>query len=376
MNGLTLVTGALSVAGTSASLWGALRAYKVFGSRPPFAIRQPPVSIIKPIKGADPGSRECLESFFRLNYFRFELLFAVADPGDPIVAIIEELIAKYPQVPARILFGLQEWGPNPKVNTMASAYQQAAFEWLWISDAQVIVAPDSLQKLFSGVDNSVGLVSGVVCGLQPKNLFGRLECTFLNTFYAKWSLISDSIGTPCVMGKSMLFRKQTLDRMGGIRALGKFLAEDFMAGQGIQYLGLKVKMQQDAIFQWVGAISWKTFWARHLRWGRIRKAQAPLAYYVEPILTTPVLASAMTYIFHQYVRMEITPSVILSLGVLFSFDFLICLFLSKGKFRIDPFHWLIRELIQIPLWIHIGSSQKINWRGSEMAIRHGGLIES
>ncbi len=332
------------------------------------------MSIIKPIKGADPGSIECLESFFQLIYPRFEITFAVANTNDPVVPIIDKLMKKYPDVSARLRFGLLELGINPKVNTMALAYEEAQYEWIWISDAQVVVAPDALQKLFSGVDNSVGLVSGVVCGVEPHSFAGRMECTFLNSFYAKWSLISDSIGTPCVMGKSMLFKKATFARMGGIRALGKFLAEDFMAGQGIQYLGLKVKMQREAIFQWVGGISWKAFWARHIRWGRIRKAQAPIAYIAEPLLMSPVLVTCLSLTLNQLFGVPLLIGTTMGFALFFAMDFTISWLLSGGRFKLNPMHWLLRELVQLPLWFHIGASQKINWRGTQMAIQHGGLL--
>ena len=47
-------------------------------ARSPFPEPQsrPPVSVLKPVYGAEPRLKECLESFFRQEYQTFELVFA------------------------------------------------------------------------------------------------------------------------------------------------------------------------------------------------------------------------------------------------------------------------------------------------------------
>ena len=77
---------------------------------------KPGISIIKPIAGANDTLRENLESCFRLTYPKLEILFCLHGPDDKAVGVIEELIARYPAVDARLLYGeaeLEVANPNP-----------------------------------------------------------------------------------------------------------------------------------------------------------------------------------------------------------------------------------------------------------------------
>jgi ceramide glucosyltransferase len=65
----------------------------------------PGVSILRPMKGLDPQLEDCLESAFRQNYPQFEILLSVADGRDPAVDVAQKLIAKYPNVTARLIIG-------------------------------------------------------------------------------------------------------------------------------------------------------------------------------------------------------------------------------------------------------------------------------
>ena len=84
-----------------------------------------PVSILKPLKGADPGLRENLEGFFRLDYPDYELIFSVADLKDAACGIVWKLIEKYPSVRSRLMIGATEAGANPKVNNLVRSYERA-----------------------------------------------------------------------------------------------------------------------------------------------------------------------------------------------------------------------------------------------------------
>ena len=49
----------------------------------------PAVSILKPLCGKDPGLLENLDSFLRLDYPKYEVIFFVADPLDPVMGVLE-----------------------------------------------------------------------------------------------------------------------------------------------------------------------------------------------------------------------------------------------------------------------------------------------
>ena len=175
----------------------------------------PGVSIFKPIRGLEDGISENIESFFKLDYPKYELLMSIAESNDPTIPVVRALMAKHPKVDAALIIGGVDAGPNPKVNNMLRSYQQAKHEVILISDSNVRVTPSYLRKMVSNLVPGVGVVSSVLFGEAPKGLGGLMEATFLNTWYAKMVTFLARVGWPCVIGKSMLFRKESLEAIGG-----------------------------------------------------------------------------------------------------------------------------------------------------------------
>ena len=68
----------------------------------------PGVSILRPLKGLDTNLYENLESTFTQEYPNFEILFSVADEDDQALSVVRDLVAKYPNVQARIIIGAKE----------------------------------------------------------------------------------------------------------------------------------------------------------------------------------------------------------------------------------------------------------------------------
>src|SRR5262245_29001799 len=74
--------------------------YRARATATPNSSSSPAISLLKPLRGADPELELHLESFFQQDYPSFEILFAVREAADPATAVVERLIARYPQVPA------------------------------------------------------------------------------------------------------------------------------------------------------------------------------------------------------------------------------------------------------------------------------------
>src|SRR6202795_5280151 len=63
----------------------------------------PPVTLLKPLCGAEPGLYEHLRSFCRQDYPEFQLVFGVRDPGDPACAVGKRLAGGFPSRPRGLL---------------------------------------------------------------------------------------------------------------------------------------------------------------------------------------------------------------------------------------------------------------------------------
>jgi ceramide glucosyltransferase len=157
----------------------------------------PPVTIFKPLKGIDEDLEENLRSFFRLDYPRYQLVFGVADPADPAVAVVQKLLREFPDRDARLVAGCPTFGLNPKVENLAGMYRHRKYETILISDSNVRVRPSYLRETACYLaDPAVGLVSNLFAGTGEDRLGAALENLQLNGFIAGGVALAAVTGRP------------------------------------------------------------------------------------------------------------------------------------------------------------------------------------
>ena len=162
--------------------------------RLPIADGGPPVTIIRPVCGLDAYEEMTLRSTFELDYPRYEILFCCASADDPVVPLVERLIAEHPRITARLLIGDDQPSQNPKLNNVLKGWRNAAHEWVVIADSNVAMPRDYLQRLLSSWRADTGLVSAPPIGERPQGVWAELECAYLNTYQARWQYAADAPG--------------------------------------------------------------------------------------------------------------------------------------------------------------------------------------
>lgn len=354
-------------------LWGTVYTVRSL-KRHPQIKTDTPISLLKPMKGLEPGIEENLLSFFLLSYPKFEIIFSVADKKDPVIPLIEDYQSYFPNVDTRLIVGAANVGPNPKVNNLVQPYDRAKYDWCLISDSNTRVEKDYLHQIAPHLQSDVGVVCAVVAGQDASNWSGRLEASYLNTFFARWTYLASFFNRPFVIGKSMCFRRSTADRFGGIRNLSHYIAEDNMFGQAVLRLGMKIRIMNAPVGQHIGDYSFQTFWNRHVRWGRIRKSQAPFAFLIEPFVNCG-FAGLLGAIGIQLLREEGFWSLFAAHIVVWGLcDFLLMYRLETTIGVKSVVAWLVREALAIPQWIHMACGSTVVWRGRPLKILPGGLV--
>src|SRR5438128_9735608 len=102
----------------------------------------PPASILKPVRGVDHEADENFASYCRLDYPEYEIIFAVAEPDDPVVPVIERLQADFPDLSIRLVKGVARVVANRKVTSLCRLVHAARYDRLIISNRDVRVKPD------------------------------------------------------------------------------------------------------------------------------------------------------------------------------------------------------------------------------------------
>ena len=253
----------------------------------------PPVSIIKPLAGLDDNLFGNLESFCRLDYPAYEIIFCLESPNDPAITVARKVLTRHPGLPISVLVSRSSEGHNPKVRNMLAGYRSARHDILLVSDSNVEVDPSYLKKTVRPLlDPGVGLVTNPVRGRGGRCLGSLLENLHLNTFVAGGTaFLFRFLKLPCVVGKSMLFRRSSLEALGGLRAFRDVLAEDYIIGREVHRAGLRVVLAPCAVTNVNIYGGTKRFLSRHSRWGKLRRRLGGPRYLAE-LLGNPVFVAA------------------------------------------------------------------------------------
>ncbi|KAF9153154.1 hypothetical protein BG015_003976 [Linnemannia schmuckeri] len=327
----------------------------------------PGVSIIRPLRGVDCNMYENLASSFYQEYPRFEIIFSVAQSSDPAIDIVLDLMKKYPHVDARLIIGERNVGINPKINNMIRSYESAKYDILWIQDSNVYVDPGCMgRSVDKMMQPDVGLVHHLPVGVQPKSLGSELELMFLDTVHAKMYLFINWTGlASCVVGKSSLYRRSDLDKVGGLARFGKYMAEDNLVATEIFNMGYKHEMTSDLAYQTLGSMTTSDYFLRRARWTRIRKYTVTAATVVEPFIEMIGCGLVASYGFNLLWQTHFLNFLAFHIVCWFWVDLSMYQALSGEKvenLRGFLMAWSLRELAALPLFAYAVAGSTVDWR--------------
>lgn len=322
----------------------------------------------------DEGLAHNLASFFELDYPEYEILFSIADQEDEAREIVEALIQKYPGIDAKLMVGGSHVGENPKVNNIYNSYKLAKYDLILISDSNIRVKKSYLKQLAAEMKEGVSLVTACIAGRFAKSAGGWLEANYLNTYLNRWMHLSYFVDHPIVLGKSMLFRRGELEKIGGLKKVSNQIAEDYATARLMQKHRRKIVLLRDPVSQYLGKFSFKSFWARHVRWGRIRKSCSYFEFLIEPVSGVVVSGALGAFSLQYFFDLPVMPTF---WGYAFYWAVQdLYLIRNRGE-KIGMgalLIWWAYECLTIPIWVHALVGKTIQWRGNRLKLGEGGRL--
>jgi len=333
----------------------------------------PPVSILKPLRGADPGMYEAFRSHCLQQYPEYELIFGVAEEDDPAIALVERLQREFPQRSIQLILCPRVLGANLKVSNLVQMLPSARHEFLLINDSDIWVPADYLRGVMAPFINpQIGLVTALYRGAAT-GLFPRLEAIGISTDFAAGVLAARELeGIRFGLGSTLACSRRALDDIGGFEPVLDYLADDYELGSRIAAKGYQVLLSDVVVETYLPEYSVGEYWNHQLRWARTLRHARKWGYLgVGTTFGVPWALLAMA----------------LAHGAGWSWVLLAVALVLRGAMALmvgnrvlrDPLVlpnlWLLplRDSLGLIFWIASFAGRTIDWRGDRFTLKDGQL---
>lgn len=290
---VTLAGSTLTVLATLYALAALLcrgRIRRVRADRPPLWT---PVTVLKPLCGAEPRLEENLADLCSQTHPHVQLVFGVHDPADPAVAVVGRLARRFPAVDMRLVVDPRIHGSNLKVSNLVNMMRAARHPWLVLADSDIAVGPEYVARVTAPLaEPRVGIVTCLYHGRPLDGAWPRIGALFIDTWFAPSVRVASSGGSSAfAFGATIAVRAATLEAIGGVEVLENRLADDYRLGELVRGLGLETVLSDVNVGTDVTETGLCALWSRERRWMQTIRSLNPLGYALSFItFTLPMLA--------------------------------------------------------------------------------------
>ncbi|MGD0733803.1 MAG: bacteriohopanetetrol glucosamine biosynthesis glycosyltransferase HpnI [Terracidiphilus sp.] len=372
-----IITTVLAVAGMGYFL-AAIVAARVFIFKRHAAIPAftPGVSVLKSLKGLDPGMIDAFRSHCRQIYAgEVELLFGVSSLDDPAVEAVEQLKQEFPGHTIQLIECPARLGTNGKVSTLTQLATHARYNYLLINDSDITVGLRYLERVMAGFgQQNAGLVTALYRGRAHGTLASRLESLGISTDFQAGVLLSKMLegGLHYGLGSTLAVTREALDKIGGLVSLVDHLADDYELGARVDRAGFRVVLSGEVVETAIPAYGWRGFVDHQLRWARTVRDARPGGY------AGLLFTHGLTWALLNALASGLSPLSLWLLGMSFFLRLALAMTVGAevlGDHQVLPSLWLLplRDVVAMGVWIAGFAGNTIVWRGEPFELKDGKL---
>ena len=330
----------------------------------------PPVTLLKPLHGAEPRLAANLDGFIAQDYHGpRQMVFGVRDAGDGALATVEALRRAGNDI--AVVVDDARHGSNAKVSNLVNMIGAAKHDLLVISDSDIAVGPDYLARVAAALAlPGVGAVTCLYHGRGDAGGWSKLAAQGISYGFLPAVIVGLRLGLaePC-MGSTIALRRSTLDAIGGFAAFADILADDHAIGVAVRVPGLHVAVPPFTVAHGCVDPSFGSLVRHELRWNVTIRRLDPSGYLGHGLVNPlPFALAAIALV--PVVWPVAAAAVIARAAVAISVD------RATGS-RAGPWWWLpARDVLTFGLFIAGFLVQSVHWRGSRLRVgRDGSIID-
>jgi ceramide glucosyltransferase len=353
----------------------------------------PPISILKPLRGADPRMYKAFRSHCLQDYPAFEIIFGVAEASDPAVAEVERLRREFPSRRIHLQVCPELLGTNRKVSTLAQLLPLARYDLLLINDSDILVPPGYLRQIAAGfaargaAAGRTGMVTALyrvadnpnkpTTGLSGtpaagSTLASRLEALTIATDFAGGVLSAYALEGKLSfgLGSTLAVRREALEAIGGLSPLLDYAADDYELGNRIARAGFDVVLAPLVVETALPGASFGEMFQHQLRWARTirdRRLGGYIGLGVTHVLPWALLACLCSGLAGWSLGLLATAALLR-----FAVAAALCTSVLHDE-AADLDLWLLplRDVVALLVWITSFAGNTVVWRGERFRIVEG-----
>lgn len=189
------------------------------------AIRAPKVTILLSMYNEEHTIVETLNSFLKVNYSNYDVVLVDDKSEDNTISIVQDWMDNEKNKQSRTNIKLIKLTRNlGKAQALNQAMQQINSEFVLVTDADSILAPNAILELLSRFDNErVGAVTGKPVVRNRTTLLGRLQTLEYMGVIDHIKRAQDTLcgGIMTVAGVIVLYRRNALLEVNGFDPLAR-----------------------------------------------------------------------------------------------------------------------------------------------------------
>ena len=339
----------------------------------PHARFTPPLTVLKPLHGAEPNLYTNLRSLCEQVYPEYQILFGAAAKDDPALDVARRLQREFPQCDIAIVSGGAHAARNPKVGNLMGMMGHAKHGIVLIADSDIRAGRNYLQAVASCFgDTNVGVATCLYGGTPNGSVPSQLGAMFVNEQFAPSVLVAQTIEPLTYsFGATMAVRTRVLERIGGLEALADHLGDDYLLGKLAVQAGYHVKLCPYVVHTDVHEKDLRTLWMHELRWARTILANRPAGYAGS--IVTNVLPLALLYALSARFAIQGT----LALATAATLRILLHEEARKTfapHTRRSPWLIPVRDALTLGVWCASFLGRNVAWRGDRYRINSDGRM--
>jgi len=337
----------------------------------------PPVTVLKPLCGAEPDLYENLRSFCQQDYLEFQVVFGVSDATDPALQVVEQLIAEFPSIPIDVVINPHQHGSNRKVSSLVNMLARARHDVVAMADSDACVGPDYLATVTRPLlDHNVGLVTCIYRDVPTEKIWSRLGAMYVNEWYIPLVLLAWLFGNESyASGQTLCMRRDTLQAIGGLRTIANHLADDYQLGELVRGLGQRIVLSSYLPKTKHHEPTLASLTRHELRWMRTIQVLRPRSYrliflsFSLPLAVLGIVLSIAVPSFSIAAWSLFLSVVVARLALHFAHRL-------TGDLPLCSDLWLLpaRDLLICSVWCRSFFTSRITWRGNEFDVGSDGIM--